>query len=134
MINLKGINRKNKHHIQYPDVFSAVRPIPHSRDLSVPEPDDNMECYSDSEHGDMTGVAGNEVYKPEDDQPVPSVQAELSDLTRKLNASKECAQLLGSRLKEKHLLSLGTMFYWGRDRERELGSFSRFRIIIIGLL
>ena len=34
MINLKGINRKNKH-----DVLSAIKPIPHSPDLSVSEPD-----------------------------------------------------------------------------------------------
>ena len=54
MINLKGINRKNKHHIQYPDVPSALRSIPHSPDLPVLEPDGNMEHSSDSEHSDMT--------------------------------------------------------------------------------
>ena len=27
MINLKGINHKNKHHVQYPDVPSAISPI-----------------------------------------------------------------------------------------------------------
>ena len=42
MIFLKGINRKNKHHIQYPDVSSASKPIPHSPELPVPEPDSDM--------------------------------------------------------------------------------------------
>ena len=57
-INLKGINRKNKHHVQYPDDPSAIRPIPHDPDLPVPEPEGNMEYSSDTEHWDMTVVAG----------------------------------------------------------------------------
>ena len=52
-INLKGINHKNKHQVQYLDVPSAIRPIPHGPDLPVPEPDGNMEYSSDSEHSDM---------------------------------------------------------------------------------
>ena len=55
-VNLKGINRKNKHHVQYPYVPSAIRPIPY--DLPVPGPDGNMEYSSDSEYSDMTVVAG----------------------------------------------------------------------------
>ena len=47
-INLKEINRKNKHHFQYPDVSSAIRPIPHGPDLPVLEPDGNSEYRSDS--------------------------------------------------------------------------------------
>ena len=71
MINLKGINHKKKYHVQYPDVCSAIRPIPHGPGFPVPELDGNMEYSSDSEHSDMT-VAGKDVYKPEeDDQPVP---------------------------------------------------------------
>ena len=107
MINLKGINHKNKHYVQYPDVPSAIRPIPHGPDLPVPKPDGNMESSSDSEHSDLTVVAYKSV---EDNQPVPLTQAELNDLTQDLNLSKESAQLLGSRLKEKHLLAPGTTF------------------------
>ena len=54
MINLKGINRKNKHHVQYPDVPSAIRSIPHGSDLPVEQPDVNMEYRSDSEYSAMT--------------------------------------------------------------------------------
>ena len=43
----------------------------------------------------MTYVPGNDAYEPEDDQPVPLTQAELNDLARALNLSKESAQLLG---------------------------------------
>ena len=53
MINLKGINRKNKNYVQYPNFPSAIRPIPHGPDLAFPEPDGNMEYSSDSKHRDM---------------------------------------------------------------------------------
>ena len=127
MINLKGINSKNRHHVQYPNVPSTIRPIPPDEDL-VPEPDGNMKYNSDSEHSDMTVVAEDNVYKPEeDDQSVPLTQVELNDLTQVLNFSKESAQLLGSYLKEKHLLTPRTIFYWYQDCERELRQFFTFQ-------
>ena len=43
MINMKGINRKNKHHVQYPDVPSAIKLILCGSNLPVPEPDGKME-------------------------------------------------------------------------------------------
>ena len=101
MINLKGINHKNKHHVQHPDVPSAIKAIPHSLDLPIPEPDGNMEYNSDSEHSDMIAVAGDYTYKPEEDnKPIPLTQAELNNLTRNLNFSNESAQLLVSCFKE----------------------------------
>ena len=65
MIDLKGINHKNKHHVPYPNVHSAIRPIPHGPDLPVPEPDGYMEYNSDSEHSVMIGVAGDDTYNLE---------------------------------------------------------------------
>ena len=112
-INLKGKNSKTKHQVQYPDVPFAIRPISHGSDVPVPKPDGNMEYDSDSKHSDMTVVVVVDAYLPEEDnQPVP--------LTRDLNISKEAVLLLGSRLKKKRLLALGTTFYWYRDHEREL--------------
>ena len=74
MINLKRINRRNKHHVQYTHVPSAIRPIPHSPDLPVPEPEGNMKYRSDSKHSDMSVVARDEAYNlEEDDQPVPYI-------------------------------------------------------------
>ena len=80
MINLKGINCKNRNNGQYPDVPSTTRPIPHGPDLPVPEPDGNIEYSSDSEH-DCCSL-------DEDNQPMPLTQAELNDLTQDLNLSK----------------------------------------------
>ena len=82
MINLKGINYKNKHHVQYPDVLSAKRPICHGTALPVPEPDGNMEYSSNSQHCYMTVVVGDGAYKPEEeDKPAPLTQAEFNNLT-----------------------------------------------------
>ena len=48
----------------------------------------------------MTVLAWNDAYKVEEDnQLVPSTQAEFNNLARDLNLSKESAQLLGSLLK-----------------------------------
>ena len=112
MTNLKGINHKNQHNVQYSDFPSATRPILQIRDLPVLEPAGNMEYSSDSERSDITVVSGGDAYKlEEDDQPLPLIQAEPNDLTRDRNLSKESAQLLGTRLKEKHLLEPRTTFY-----------------------
>ena len=82
MTNLKGINRKNKHHVQYLNVPSAIKPVPRGPDLPVPEPNVTMESSSDSKSGDMTDTAEFGAYRPEEyDQLVPLTQAELSDLT-----------------------------------------------------
>ena len=54
MTNLKGINGKNKHHVQHPDVPSAIKPIPHGPDVPVPVSDVTMESSSDSKSTDMT--------------------------------------------------------------------------------
>ena len=63
MINLKGINRNNKLHVKYPMFFSAIKPIPHGRDLPVLEPEGNIEYSSHSEHSDMTIVAEDDAHK-----------------------------------------------------------------------
>jgi hypothetical protein len=63
--------------------------------------------------------------------PVLFCQAELNDLVRDLALSKESAELLGSRLKEKNLLSGGTTFSWFRHREAEfLPYFGRYKELV----
>ena len=39
---------------KYPDVLSAIKPIPQGPDAPVPEPDVTMESSYDSESTDMT--------------------------------------------------------------------------------
>ena len=118
MINLKGINLRNKHHLQYSNVPSAIRPILHGPDLPVSESDANMEYSSDYEHSDMTVVAGGDAYKSEEeDHTVLLTQSELNDLIQDRKHSKEPVQLLGLHLKDKYLTP-GITFYCYRDREK----------------
>ena len=113
MTNLQGIDRKNKYCVQYPDVPSAIRQVPHGPDLPVPEPDVAMKSSSESESDNTSDRGEGEEYMPEEnDRPVVLTQADLNDLTRDLNISKKSAQLLGSRLRENKLLAPGITFYW----------------------
>ena len=106
MTNLQGINRKNKHCVQYPDIPSAIRPVPHGPSLPVPKPDVAIRSSSESEsENTYNRTAGVEYWSEENDRPVPLTQADLNDLPRDLNLSKESSQLLGSRLREKNLLA-----------------------------
>ena len=36
LVNVKGFNKKNKQHLQYPNIHSAMRTIPHSDKVPVP--------------------------------------------------------------------------------------------------
>ncbi|GBL62458.1 hypothetical protein AVEN_31990-1, partial [Araneus ventricosus] len=58
-----------------------------------------------------------------DEGPQPFSQSELNDLARDLGLSKDGAELLGSRLKNKNLLTPGTSFSWSRHREKEFTQF-----------
>ena len=113
MTNLQGINRKNKHCVQYPDIPSAIRPVPHVPSLAVPKPDVAINSSSESESDNIYDrTEGVEYWSEENDLPVPLTQADLNDLTRDLNLSKESSQLLGSCLCGKNLLAPETTCYW----------------------
>ena len=78
MTNLQGINRKNKHCVQYPDIPSAIRPVPHGPSLPVPKPDVAIKSSSESDrdiplYGDNTydRTEGIEYWSEENDRPVP---------------------------------------------------------------
>lgn len=72
MTNLKGINRKNKYHIQYLDVPSVIKSVSHGTDLIVPEPDFTMEFSSDPEYSDTADTAQFCVCNLEEgNRPVP---------------------------------------------------------------
>lgn len=124
MTNLDGINRNNKQHVKYPSVPSAIKPVPHGTEIPIPTPPDNFDSSSDS-YEEMSVMDESATYEPVADltQAKPLNQAELNDLTRDLCLSKESAQLLGSRLRENHLLAPGTTFYWYRSREEEFRQY-----------
>ena len=120
-INLKGINRKNKKHLQYPSLPSANRPVPHSQSIPVPvfkSLPDLTDCdgvpISDVDEDDKN----DEEYVNEDLSSEPKLfdQGELNDLVRDLNLTKKSAELLASRLGEKNLLQKGTKVSYYRKK------------------
>jgi hypothetical protein len=105
MVNAAGYNEKNKKGIKYPNLLSAIQPVPHGPDLPVPSPTDNLSCKSESSslqlHTEEMYLESNKY-----DRPLHKfTQSELNDMIRELQLTKEKSELLGSR----HLgLNFGT--------------------------
>lgn len=129
-VNTTGFSAKNKHKIVYPSLDSAIRPIPHDESLPVPVPpsDGLASVESDEEHGEGAYGYNPEFVDPdyvpdEDSEPKTFTQSELNDLIRDLNLSKDKAELLASRLKQKHLLAKGVAVTHYRSRNHQLTAF-----------
>lgn len=127
-IDITGHNSKNKKVISYPNLISAIRPVKHNVDLPVPEPLDDL----NSVQTEMFSDVQSELDEQDDEEfhcttgniePNLFTQIELNDLVRDLGLTKEKAELLGSRLKEKNLLAVGTSIYVYRKREQQFSNF-----------
>jgi len=110
----KGINRKNRNSLTYPNLDSAIRPVPHSEELPVAvfEGLPQLESSLSSEEEDVSIDSNNTLADnglPPLFYPRNSSQGQLNDLARDLNLSKESSELLASRLKEKNLSKPGTL-------------------------
>ena len=122
MTNVSGFSSKSKGNIKYPDLPSAIRPIPHSTDLTsplftfLPELVDEL-VSSTSEASSLE----DNCYNPlADKSPILITQAFLNDLVRDLNLPKESAELLVCRLQHNNLLAPNTTYSWYRRREKKL--------------
>ncbi|GBM39095.1 hypothetical protein AVEN_190229-1 [Araneus ventricosus] len=118
------------------DILEDIRSHPksnHVEDKSKPTAtkDQVKEAWSlddirsDSENGDTLPHQDESSSDfSVDEGPQPFSQRELNDLVRNLGLSKDGAELLGSRLKNKNLLTPGTSFSWHRrHREKEFTQF-----------
>lgn len=108
--NVVGLNRQKQNSWKYPSLETAVRPQPHSASVPIP-----VYRGGGPEFEEDAGLAqGGEVTPDSDDWYEPEEaaekfnQGELDDLIRVLRLPKESAEVLASRLKEKHLLLPGT--------------------------
>ena len=121
-----GINRKNKQHVKYPDVPSAIKPVPHGPGIPVPETTreiSEMEFSSSTESEESeqdTWNAGQSTHEP-----TPLTQLQLNDRTRDLNLTKASAQLLELRLRECNLLAPGTTYFWYRNRNKQFRKYRK---------
>ena len=106
--------------VDYPNLPSALRPVPHSSEIPVPVPEQRFQCTPSSGSEDAAEADdSNSEFSDRSAGPSKFSQAELNDLIRDLDLPKESAMLLSSRLAEKHLLKEGTTFSWYRHREAE---------------
>src|SRR5215469_16644871 len=97
-ISFSGVNKKNKKPVKYPDVPSAIKPIPHGPGILIPNVPQNLTLHEVCDDEART-VDDSETFIPPSsnfNEPQPLTQAKLNDLTRDLGLSKKSAQLLGS--------------------------------------
>ena len=133
LVNVKRFNKKNKQHLQYPNIHFTTRSIPHNDKVPVliftklPDIDEdqlrsstsstNSDDDDDDEEQDIAHEAWNagrvSLYS----------QSELNDLIRDLNLSKQSAEVLASRLQEKHLFKAGKSVSFYRNRENNLRKY-----------
>lgn len=123
-VNVKGMNRYKKRTWVYPSVKSVTTPVSHSDDLPIPvfsrpstSNGDDFEMLEGS--SGQSSSSGSEFEEDVSKKPGFS-QDELNDLVRDLNLPKISAELLASRLKEKHCLQPGVIITSFRTRESEL--------------
>ena len=107
--------------VVYPDILSAIKPVPHGPEVPVPSPPEKGELEEDMEGVKVEDTDISVTYEPTSSMtlPRPFIQSQLNELTRDLGLSKENAQLLGSCLSESNLLFKETTFYWYRNREEK---------------
>ena len=124
-INLSGYNSKNKENIEYPtDVSSVDFPVLKT-DADFENNSANESAYSPMEV-DESACSEDDIHSEESEEedvsnlktPQKFNQMELNDLIRDLALSKECSELLASRLKEKYLLEEKTNVTFYRTREK----------------
>ena len=114
LTNITGFNASSRKKIKYPNLRSAMRPVPHSDDLPVPTPPVNKDLLSSSDEempsredsaksisledieSTYSGTSGNE--------PNWIIQEELNDLAHDLYLSKQQSELLASWLKQWNLV------------------------------
>ena len=100
-----GITKKKMWTIAYPNISSALRPVPHGERISVSEPpkefiiDSDDEDEGESTSGSPEPPASTEPHVSHGRSSAPHphilIQEELNDLVRGLELSKSKAELLG---------------------------------------
>lgn len=126
-------NKKTIQHIEYSAVPSIQFPKPHSENVPIPEfPEQINAEYEDDfmalnlEEGASSSSLSEyspSVYAGEPNHPILMDQAFLNDLIRDLHLSKQLAELLGSRLQERHLLEPGVKVTLQRKRQQSFQGF-----------
>nr|CAH7733771.1 unnamed protein product [Callosobruchus chinensis] len=117
MTSTVRFSSKSKHTIQYPNVPSALRPVPHKTEMELKDSELQPGASNDTSTDDEE-YSADSVSR----QPHLLTQAELDDLIRDLELPKTKSQLLGSRLQQWNLLEKGVKISSYRTRQSSLKS------------
>jgi len=133
-----SITKKKKWTIVYPNIPSALRPVPHGVVISVPEPP-KFTIDSDEDEGESTSGPPEPPVSTEPHvshgrssapQPHILIQEELNDLVRDLELSKSKVELLRSRLKKRNLLEKNVRISSFRSRHQQLVPSSERKVTL----
>ena len=123
-VNVMGIESKNRKNLQYPQVESVSRPVPHSDDIPIPIFQSQTSSSQSDSCSSMSMRANSDPeYFQQIEPQFFNQQAELNDLVRDLNLSKENSELLTSRLKERNLVGSDVNITFYRNRHEEFLPF-----------
>jgi len=115
----------------YPNIPSAIRPVPHGDGLPVPEPPDNFAMYSDDDNSDSSNSEEQRPSASRDADYLPSTdssnhkitEGEVNDLIRDLELPTNKAEHLASMLQQWNLLHHSVKVTTFRTRNKEFEQF-----------
>lgn len=119
--NIDGLSSKTRQLFQKPDVSSVVHPVFH-KDSNLPEAAP-MDSSYESDHADHEVSKDDDFILDVSLDPVKFNQEELNDLIRSLKLTKQDAELLASRLKERNMLVKDVKISFYRSREEEFRGY-----------
>ena len=132
------MNRKKKQRIDYPNIPSAIRPVPHGEDLPVPESpkEYNLNSVMEEEDTEKTGrheevPRDPDFQGPASESPHKITQKELNELVRDLERPKIKDELLASRMKQWKYLDEGVKITLYRYRKKNLEEFFTMEGILV---
>ena len=127
LTNITGFNASSRKKIKYPNLRSAMRPVPHSDDLPVPTPPVNKDLLSSSREDSAASISLEDTEstysETSGNEPHWITKEDLNDLARDLYLSKLQSELLASRLKQWNLVQEDVRITSFRNRNKNLASF-----------
>ena len=124
------MERKKKQIIDYPNIPSAIRPVPIGVDLPVSEPPKEyaLNSWMEKEDTENTGHHEEEPTDPDfqgpsSESPHKLTQKELNDLISDLELPKVKVELLASRTKQWKYVDEGVKITLNRYRQQILEKF-----------
>ena len=126
-----GMSMRKKSALVYPNIPSAIRPVPHGDGLPVPETPDNFAMYSDDDDGvssnskeQQPSTSRDADYLLSTDSAIHKMtEGELNDLIRDLELPKNKAELLASMLQQRNFLHQPVKVTTFRTRSQEFEKF-----------